>query len=98
MSNDSIIVYGPKGCGKTHNVNKLAKQFGCDRVIDGFNPSRERRPCKQYRDDEGNTYKRIPRKCLILTNMELSEIHEHTDREKWRGKIMEFTGTPKSYR
>ncbi|HYE39912.1 MAG TPA: hypothetical protein VEB23_08270 [Ramlibacter sp.] len=30
----SIVIYGPQGCGKTLNGDKLARYFGLQRVVD----------------------------------------------------------------
>lgn len=38
MSNKTIIVYGPQGCGKSHNAGRIARAFGLDRVIDEWEP------------------------------------------------------------
>ena len=37
----SVIVYGPAGCGKTHNAKRLMKHFGMSRVIDEWKPGDE---------------------------------------------------------
>lgn len=29
-----VNVYGPQGCGKTRNAEKLRKKYGCGHVID----------------------------------------------------------------
>lgn len=34
----SVIIYGPQGCGKTRNAEALRKAFGCDEVVDGWEP------------------------------------------------------------
>jgi Holliday junction resolvasome RuvABC ATP-dependent DNA helicase subunit len=36
----SVIVYGPRGCGKTTNATRIAKALGLTKVIDGaeFDP------------------------------------------------------------
>ena len=31
---ETVIVYGPQGCGKTSSADALKKRFGCHRVID----------------------------------------------------------------
>ena len=33
----TLIVYGPRGCGKTKNAEALAKHFGCSRILDDWN-------------------------------------------------------------
>ncbi len=33
---DSVIVYGPQGCGKTRNAEILKKHFGVNHIIDGW--------------------------------------------------------------
>lgn len=30
----SIIIYGPQGCGKTKNAEKLRRFFGMDEIVD----------------------------------------------------------------
>ena len=30
----TIVVYGPKGCGKTTNAERLREKFGCFGVLD----------------------------------------------------------------
>lgn len=32
----SVIVYGPKGCGKTRNAQALARAYGCESVVDDW--------------------------------------------------------------
>lgn len=32
--NQSVIVYGPQGCGKTTNAHALAKHFGLHKIVD----------------------------------------------------------------
>lgn len=32
--NNSIIVHGPQGCGKTRNKHALKQHFGCVRILD----------------------------------------------------------------
>lgn len=43
MKKATVIVYGPQGCGKSLNAEKLRKGFGLDRVIDDWD-GRERLP------------------------------------------------------
>lgn len=38
----SIVIYGPQGCGKTKNAEKLREYFECDSVIDGAFPTHYR--------------------------------------------------------
>ncbi len=33
---NTVIVYGPQGCGKTQNSAQIKKQFNCGLVIDGW--------------------------------------------------------------
>jgi cytidylate kinase len=33
---DSVIVYGPQGCGKTRNARRIARALGLKRIVDGF--------------------------------------------------------------
>ncbi|SFI74696.1 hypothetical protein [Nitrosomonas sp. Nm34] len=37
----SAIIYGPQGCGKTRNAEKLAKYFGLSNILDKFGPGQE---------------------------------------------------------
>jgi len=30
------IIYGPQGCGKTSNADKLAKHFGLSKIVDNY--------------------------------------------------------------
>lgn len=30
----SIVIYGPRGCGKTINAERLQKHFGLERIVD----------------------------------------------------------------
>jgi hypothetical protein len=34
----SVIVYGPQGCGKTRNAEKIRSHFGLKYILDGFTP------------------------------------------------------------
>lgn len=36
MSN-TVVIHGPKGCGKTRNAQALAAHFGCSSVVDDWN-------------------------------------------------------------
>jgi hypothetical protein len=36
----SLIVYGPQGCGKTRNAEALREGYGLDRVIEDWDPNR----------------------------------------------------------
>ena len=36
----AVIVYGPQGCGKTRHTETLKKHFGCDKVVDDWDPNR----------------------------------------------------------
>lgn len=38
MSRKTVIVYGPQGCGKTRNADKLRRAFGLDSVITDAKP------------------------------------------------------------
>ncbi len=33
---DSVVVYGPQGCGKTRNAEALARHYGCAEIVDEF--------------------------------------------------------------
>ena len=35
----SVIVYGPRGSGKSLHAERLCQYFGMDRIIDGWNGS-----------------------------------------------------------
>ncbi|SDW38248.1 hypothetical protein [Nitrosomonas communis] len=37
----SAIIYGPQGCGKTRNSEKLAKHLGLSNILDEFIPGLE---------------------------------------------------------
>lgn len=58
MINKSVVVFGPQGCGKTLNAEKLRRHFGLQTVIDnGW---------------DWNTP--VPREgALVLTNMQPTE-------------------------
>lgn len=32
---DIVVVYGPQGCGKTHNAHAIAEHYGMDTIRDG---------------------------------------------------------------
>lgn len=32
--NNTIVVYGPQGCGKTRQAQTLAAQHGCESIVD----------------------------------------------------------------
>lgn len=32
----SVVVHGPKACGKTHNAELLRRHFKCEHVMDNF--------------------------------------------------------------
>lgn len=49
---DSIVIFGPQGCGKTRNAKKLASYFGLTQIVDA--------------DDEGIS--ELRGSALILTN------------------------------
>lgn len=54
MNKKSVIVFGPKACGKTRNSKRIAKAYGLSRVIDDF---------------PWGSIKVIPeRDCLVLTS------------------------------
>ncbi|AWY09465.1 hypothetical protein vB_RpoS-V16_29 [Ruegeria phage vB_RpoS-V16] len=38
MSENTVIVHGPRGCGKTMNAKLLQAAFGCDAVVDPWHP------------------------------------------------------------
>ena len=38
----TIVVYGPKACGKTKHRDALARHFGCTRIVDDFDQHRDR--------------------------------------------------------
>lgn len=38
MSEKSIVVYGPQGCGKTRNASAIAKAFGLREIVDDWSP------------------------------------------------------------
>lgn len=65
MSRETVIVYGPQGCGKTRNADKMRRAFGLDTVIDDWQPGREGQP-------------KIPKTgALVLTHS--SEFHRVAD-------------------
>lgn len=33
----TILIHGPKACGKTRNAQALAAHFGCSRIVDDWN-------------------------------------------------------------
>lgn len=56
----TTIVYGPAGCGKTTNAEKLRKKYHCYHVADGWDPA------------IGELHART----LALTNADLSTIRK----------------------
>jgi hypothetical protein len=43
MTNKSVIVFGPQGCGKTVNGERLAQHFGLPTIVDlGLGPDERR--------------------------------------------------------
>lgn len=44
MSRKTVIVYGPQGCGKTRNSEKMRRAFGLDTVIDDWQPGSNGQP------------------------------------------------------
>lgn len=54
----SLIVYGPRGSGKTANAQAIAKHYGLSEIIDGWRP--------------GDEYPE--RGALVLSNVDLSSI------------------------
>lgn len=62
--NQSIFVYGPAGCGKTHNSEALRKHFGLGTVVDDAC-----NPCNVRRFQPENVLylgERIPDNCGIM--------------------------------
>lgn len=49
----TVIVYGPMGCGKTRNAERLRRHFKCTHVLDGWS--------------DGDDRIINPRGCLVLT-------------------------------
>lgn len=39
----SVIVYGPQGCGKTRNAERIKKILGLKRIVDGWPEGEEKR-------------------------------------------------------
>lgn len=52
----SLIIYGPQGCGKTRNAQRLAAHFGLTHILDD--------------DEEWNEQRPLPADTLVLTNQE----------------------------
>jgi GTPase SAR1 family protein len=46
----SLYVYGPAGCGKTTNAEKLRKHFGLTGVVDEYGGPREDNRTIQHQD------------------------------------------------
>lgn len=65
-----VIVYGPQGCGKTRNADKLAAYFGCQKIveIDSHGNSDNGRRIGIYRVEEADPLERL--NTLFLTNPE----------------------------
>lgn len=63
MSAGSVIVYGPRGCGKTFHAPALAKFFGCSSYSDA--------PVSLYRDLQtpGGLARFKARGVLMLTHL-----------------------------
>lgn len=34
----SVIVFGPQGCGKTRNAERIARYYGLKTIVDDFSP------------------------------------------------------------
>lgn len=37
MSNRSVVIYGPRGCGKSEHADQLCEHFELQRVLDNWN-------------------------------------------------------------
>ncbi len=60
----SVVVYGPKGCGKTRNAIKIAAAYGLRRIFDNYS----------------GTFNDVPSTdALILTNMKLAKYKSASD-------------------
>lgn len=42
MSQVTLIVYGPQGCGKTANAEKIMREFGLIKIIDNWRAEADR--------------------------------------------------------
>ena len=54
--NNTIIVEGPMGCGKTRNAKRIAKHLRCRTIIEG----------DEWRGGE-ERWRKLPRPILVLT-------------------------------
>lgn len=66
-----VIVYGPKGSGKTRNKEKLASVYEQTLIIDGV--TRNSDHSKWFFDDHGKAYDTLPANALLLTCMTATE-------------------------
>lgn len=63
----SVIIYGPQGCGKTRNAEKLMKHFGLSKSEDLDPPIK-----RKYRENHGGKIAQVD--VLYLTNMTRDEM------------------------
>lgn len=66
----SVLIYGPQGCGKTINADKIAKHFGLKRIVDAGRDSNQASECLAPKS-EGTLYltTEAPKKSVSATVM-----------------------------
>lgn len=75
---DIVVVFGPEGCGKTHNAQKLMRVLSCETLVDGLRSTTKRGG--EFVMDDGLKITNLPGRSLILTNMSLSECERYLDK------------------
>ncbi len=68
-----VVVYGPRGCGKTYNAEKIRSALGCGRVIDDVCPDGRR---ARFRDRHGVYRTYFRERDLVLTSLNRAEVEK----------------------
>lgn len=53
---NSFIVHGPQGCGKTMHAQRIAKDLGCDKIVDSDTCMSHRSVYAQFEPQAGTLY------------------------------------------
>lgn len=77
----SIIVYGPPGCGKTLNAEKLRQYFCCETVVDAdFDPYPiSKKQVKEFLEGD----------ILFLTNID-PKINDYAERHDYVRRVFPY--------